>query len=629
MKLARVEISNYRSIKVADIPVSDDFTVLLGENESGKSNILKAISLLSKVSGKALDVRVPYANEQSNSNSQVNFFLDLQPDDFDYVYECIKSNVFDNGDVLCAFNNVKYRLKDFINYFFKQCVYVIDVYSDTRRMNIFETFDDGIIVSNNLHKVKDPILLSSRKVGDRVFGAAAYVVSESVAGFSDLLERCSIKEFYNFIFNKFAECVSVLLPKVVVWSYAESDLFPSVVNMDSFFASPDSYPALKNVFVMAGYRANDEIIEAYNVSRGSRARLLSFFKNVSDGATRRLNEVWPDRCVAFEMSPDGGNVLCAIKDKFNIFDLEVRSDGFKRCMFFVLSIAALEETSGGRILVIDEPDVGLHPAAIRMLKKELINLSNRYQIFVSTHSVHMVDPDNINRHLIVSKNNEATSIALPAEGDFYQEEVLYSALTDSIFSVLKRRNYIFEGWFDRKMFSIAAERFVGNVDFIPDFMNVGVCFAGGCSNVKRIVPIFEAAQRECVIISDADKPAKKNQEEFLKMKLYGSWVRYDELLGDLRYITAEDFIKDDDFLNISHEFFNLKKVNVDIDKDLVASGDRIEKIKNKVSVVLKNNDSVKIMMNEFKTHVFDNLKNAMIDDKYYEALKQSYRLFAQ
>lgn len=45
MKIARVHIENYRSIKQLDFS-PNNYCALIGENNAGKSNILKAINLV-------------------------------------------------------------------------------------------------------------------------------------------------------------------------------------------------------------------------------------------------------------------------------------------------------------------------------------------------------------------------------------------------------------------------------------------------------------------------------------------------------------------------------------------------------------------------------------------------------
>lgn len=45
MRITRVHIENYRSIRELDL-YPDDYTILIGDNNAGKSNILKAMNLV-------------------------------------------------------------------------------------------------------------------------------------------------------------------------------------------------------------------------------------------------------------------------------------------------------------------------------------------------------------------------------------------------------------------------------------------------------------------------------------------------------------------------------------------------------------------------------------------------------
>ncbi len=65
MKLSRVEIKNFRSIADTTVSFENPCRVLVGINESGKSNVLKALRLLSDDYGPSAinDVREQLANE--------------------------------------------------------------------------------------------------------------------------------------------------------------------------------------------------------------------------------------------------------------------------------------------------------------------------------------------------------------------------------------------------------------------------------------------------------------------------------------------------------------------------------------------------------------------------------------
>lgn len=63
------------------------------------------------------------------------------------------------------------------------------------------------------------------------------------------------------------------------------------------------------------------------------------------------------------------------------------------------------------ILLIDEPELFLHPQAIELLRSSLKTLSNRgYQIIFSTHSPYMIEQSDIPITNIIRKNNNETMV---------------------------------------------------------------------------------------------------------------------------------------------------------------------------------------------------------------------------
>ena len=82
MKLSRVEIKNFRSIKKVDVHFDPTCRILVGINESGKSNILRALSLLDPLQPvDAADIRFLSPDEAVGEESHVWFvFLLTEPE---------------------------------------------------------------------------------------------------------------------------------------------------------------------------------------------------------------------------------------------------------------------------------------------------------------------------------------------------------------------------------------------------------------------------------------------------------------------------------------------------------------------------------------------------------------------
>ena len=75
MELNKIFFKNYRSLKELELDFNENLLVLIGKNESGKSNILKGISLLNQSFPSASeDMReaLPDEDEVDDSYAPVN-----------------------------------------------------------------------------------------------------------------------------------------------------------------------------------------------------------------------------------------------------------------------------------------------------------------------------------------------------------------------------------------------------------------------------------------------------------------------------------------------------------------------------------------------------------------------------
>ncbi|MXX97382.1 MAG: AAA family ATPase [Rhodothermaceae bacterium] len=94
----------------------------------------------------------------------------------------------------------------------------------------------------------------------------------------------------------------------------------------------------------------------------------------------------------FELEPDYGNLMLRWreKDTDEVFDASQASDGFLR---IVALITLLLQPSNDLpdTLILDEPELGLHPLAINIIGNLIAAASVKIQIIVATQSVLMVD----------------------------------------------------------------------------------------------------------------------------------------------------------------------------------------------------------------------------------------------
>lgn len=79
-------------------------------------------------------------------------------------------------------------------------------------------------------------------------------------------------------------------------------------------------------------------------------------------------------------------------------------------MALVRHLADIKRATGGAtsntILLIDEPELYLHPQAIEILRDSLKILSNQgYQIIFTTHSPFMITSNDVVNTILITKND--------------------------------------------------------------------------------------------------------------------------------------------------------------------------------------------------------------------------------
>lgn len=623
MKLDSAHITNFRSIKAARITFAPPCLVLVGVNEAGKSNILRALSALGEFTPTKDDVREALLNEEPVAVSYIDFYFSLTSSEVQTILNQIKKLVLQKTNKQCAkLSGVAYDLSAFVA---RRAtgLFQVDVVKQTKHGRYWAIgkewqLADGWVKPSDVcpqeWALSDGTVLRKAKI---LFRSDYPEIPE------EYLRPAEIQDLSSIVGVAVADFIKTNLPSVVSWQYSDQNLLPASISIEEFKADPKTCIPLMNMFRLAGYHDIAKEIDA--VMSESRNRIDNFFARVATSTTEHFQAVWKEhKSISFALRPDGQFLIPGVREA-NVFNFAQRSDGFKRFMSFLLSVSANVKSGDltNCLLLVDEPDISLHPSGARFLRDELIKISDSNTVVYSTHSVFMIDREKIERHLIVKKRDEKTDVAVADDENMFSEEVILNALGSSVFESLREKNLLFEGWKDKQLFVIATSRFPsGFAKVRTSFKSIGLCYGRGVKNIKSVTPLLELAQRSCLIITDGDQPAKERQKDHKADHGYGTWLRYDELLPSAPAdVTSEDFIKLSAFLpkleQIRSKYPTLSKFVDDqtrsigklrvLDKWLVGSG--------------LDKDQRKVIINEVKDYVSENLKPADVELDYYELLK--------
>lgn len=627
MKLSKVVIKNFRSIKDATVDLNPSCRVLVGINESGKSNILKALALLDEARVTTpSDIRFPLEEEADIDEAFVRFIFSFDEAEIKQIYDHTIEKILRKNSTQGIIIKGSKEF-DFINFCRARSegLYRIDVRKATKAPSYYALPKDvysleqgwatpskacpasfSVEDQDTQKSLKDYSLVS---VNDYPEIPENYLVSATVENVNEIIG------------NGILEIIKSKLPDCIYWTYNEQNLLPASIALATFTANPASCIPLKNMFELAGI----ENIQATITAEQSRPNgLRNLLGRVAKQTTQHIKSIWKEyQSIEILLEPNGTNIDASVRESFNRYDFASRSDGFKRFISFLIMVSVKVKTNQleDTLLLIDEPEIGLHPSGARYLKDELIKISEKNHVVYSTHSIFMVDKENIGRHLLVKKQNEVTVATGATQSNFVDEEVIYNALGYSIFDNLKTANILFEGWRDKKLFQVA----IGHVpkaykELKSGFQNVGVAHLQGASDAGRVCPILELANRSYIIVSDCDQASKTEQKKFAGI---GQWIRWDELSSIAEIVTGEDFIKTGHITGvvskIKEQHIQLRELSTD-SLNLSAGGGKLHCIDSWLGGAMVK-DEKKVFLNQIKDELVNSLTHNDIEECFYKYLQ--------
>ena len=592
MILSRIEIANFRSIAELDISTDQRCQGFVGVNESGKSNILKAISLLSDdFAVDKNDVRIKGDNEKQNSGAYVEYFFSLDKDEMDAVVCDMLDKIYVETKLPSI--NINGELISTEDFFFAKNtgLYTCDIGKETKMARYFTLNDTEKVSVPELMKVKDESNETiAIKSGNTIILPEYNFVEAACIQDSDLslFEECKTEDLNKIFGAKLTDFIKANLPQIIFWEYNSKYLLPPSVEIDIFKNDPKSCLPLKSMFRLAGYNEYEIQPTIDDALRGRKNALQNVLNKVAKKSTEYLHKVWSEhKSVCFDLRKDGNDINIIVEDSEKLFEFSQRSDGFKRFITFLLALSAPVNNGEieNAIIVIDEPDFGIHILGQKSLLCELKKISEKNLVFYSTHSIFMVDKQKPESHFIVKKEKGITDAEQVSTSNLTDDEVIYNALGYSIFEALKQRNIIFEGWSDKRVFELII-------------------------NSKR-----------------KDRPKINAQEVGYcnKEQCEGVWYLYNEFVQGVH--TLEDFVKHDaykrgitkirDFYSELTEFDHVSFAEI--------KSCREDFIKKWIESTIKDKQTVNGILKELKDILYSNLKASEVEDSYIsflEALKK-------
>jgi len=528
LKLKSFQIENFRSINNVKCHIAQDITVLAGKNESGKTNILDALTALNEGKkfvesdrplnkGKDIPVFITYNFQLCNEEkekcigdfpiraTEVSDLVTITVDHDKDEYEISGNLIDDIGRKLYELDQEK---KHEIN----NKIEAINLILIESKLEKISSMD-----SVSVQTLDNTIAETEKKSGEIPRNPKTNQPSDP-----DLAEKMStllnlLKDIQNQE-ETIKDKVWELRPKVVKFITFE-DLLPPTVPFDQFTEEglKNNYKIVYNLGKLADLdfdriRTSDIQIRENLAERGSRI------------STTKFLEFWKQNPVEFIFRIYEPTVSIFIRDKGkeSSYKPEQRSKGFQWFLSFYLRLEA-EGTEKDNIILIDEPGLYLHAKAQRDVLKVLEKESKNNQIIFTTHSPYLIDPNELNRIRLVVKNEDSGETIIT---NSYHKGADFDTLTpiitaigldisrDLLFS--KELNLVLEGISDyyylRSMIEILKRK--NNYDF-PENISLIPCV--GNTNVGLILALLMGLGLQYRVILDQ----KGSKKTFNKLKRDG------------------------------------------------------------------------------------------------------------
>ena len=492
MIIKKAVIDNFKSINRVEIPfdkVGNSFTkIFVGINESGKSNILEALSYFDVPEEKvSFDTFCNQKNEDSMS-CDICFSIDFEEDEENTLQRIV-------NDAITSDYHLEFTLANIVK----------NVYL-SKESSTFEFVYDYDVILNSSNLYVKLLKVSGKE--------SISIVDEQQE--ENGYEILTPQNFDDYFYDVVSEFLEEHEPYVSVWKPSSEYLLFNA-NLNVFKDKIGSNKPLYNIFKLSGFEDQKAIAEAIGkvTNPRSRSRLES---KLNDTLNDYISKVWDNKIDLIIEITETGNFSLLIKDKGNEnkhdrFSITERSQGAQQFLSLILSLS-LETKNRERkneLILIDEPEVHLHPSGIRNLAKELLKIGQDNYVFLATHSPFMIDKKHKERHFVVKKNRKAITelYRIKDSDNIIDDEVLNEAFGINVYrDLLNPHSVLVEGAADKLILQKALT--------LLEREDIGIANGHG-SNIDTLASKMNFDNVSVLVITDDDKDGRKYKENILKI----------------------------------------------------------------------------------------------------------------
>jgi len=421
MRLRKFRVRAYRCIHDSGEITVGDLAAFIGRNESGKTTILQALTLLNKneiVSELDLcdEMNEELKNEiklaegdfdlsQHESSiikekfpslpeiKKIKLFRTNREQKVQYKFEDIQFGENDNGE-LNSWENFSKQIIGFLDTIPNHLrIHVDTTFFEEAVPKNQETFDNGMAeFSNQFHviAVQEPKVIEE---WEKIYEKPENQFSNLLSGESQrtVLENFIASELHpRFVY--FSDYKKIY-GNINLNEYLKEENQERTKSIE-FIEEFDKAETVRNLF----YLAELDLTELDEV-KTSPSKCIKLLNAASNRLTAKLNPTWKGDPIHVDLRYNPGNIMSVVisdvhKDGTitNTGLLNRRAEGFKWTFSFIVNFAAETQRAELKeaILLLDEPARNLHPTQQMGISDLLRNLAGSNQVLYATHSPFMI-----------------------------------------------------------------------------------------------------------------------------------------------------------------------------------------------------------------------------------------------
>ena len=420
MRLRKFRVQAFRCIHDSGNIVVGDLAAFVGRNESGKTTILQALTMLDKDEViSELDLCDEMTEHLKSEIRIVEGDFELNQDETEIVKEKFpglqlkKLKIFrtnKNPEIQYDFGDIKIDQKEDENLeYWQNITKQLSNFVESIPNYISKKLDTDFFTGNTPKDKK--IIQAELDEFDNTLQAIAteeqQVISEWEETYTNiiknvekiLIDNTESEALKNFVIDN-------LHPRFVYFSDYKKIL--GNINLTEYIKESENGAATGIEYIEGFDRAEtvrnllylaELEVEKLEELKNSPSKLIKFLNTASRNLTQRLNPSWKGEAINVELRLNPGNILSVVisdvhKDGTitNTGLLNRRAEGFKWTFSFIVNFAAETQRSELKeaILLLDEPARNLHPTQQTGISDLLKNLAGSNQVLYATHSPFMI-----------------------------------------------------------------------------------------------------------------------------------------------------------------------------------------------------------------------------------------------